>query len=339
MRAARIMMVCVAIIAAACTSKQRSERTVGGIVRSNVVAVVDGEVITSDALREAARQELQRIEMKAYQINKRVLDDLVEHKLIENAAKADGMNIDAYLKKKIDDKMSKPTEKEMKAVYETRKGSDTRPFKEMEAHIAEYLEQNQRKRLRQELVAKLRTGADIKVYLDAPRVDIDIEGAPSVGPRDAKITFVEFSDYQCPFSKRARDDVAEILDDYKGKMLYVYRDFPLSFHRDAQKAAEAAHCAGDQGGYFEYHRKLFDNQMDMRTEDLRRYAKELGLNVSKFDRCLEAGTHAARVQKSVEEGITAGVSGTPAFFINGIHISGAQPIAAFREIIDVELQQ
>ncbi len=333
------MIACVAVMAAACTSKQPSQGGATGMIRGDVVATVDGKAITSEALREAARPELQRIEMKVYQINKRMLDDLIEQRLIASAAKAEGMSADAYLKKKIDDRMSKPTEKEMKAIYEARKGRDTRPFKEVKDQIAQYLEQNQRKRLRQDLVAKLRAGADVKVYLDAPRVTIGVEGAPSIGSDDAKITLVEFSDYQCPFSKRARDTVAEMLDTYKDKIFYVFRDFPLSFHRDAQKGAEAAYCAGDQGKYFEYNKKLFDNQMDMKVEDLRHYAKELGLNTTKFNRCLDGGTYAARVQKSIEDGTSAGVSGTPAFFINGILVSGAQPLAAFREIIETELQR
>jgi protein-disulfide isomerase len=150
---------------------------------------------------------------------------------------------------------------------------------------------------------------------------------------------VEFSDYECPFSKRARETVWEVMDTYKDRVRYVFRDFPLSFHRNARKAHEAAHCAGDQGKYFEYSRLLFEDQGRLSMADLVMRAKAIGLNVKKFDRCLEKGEYSDLVKESIASGTSAGVSGTPAFFVNGIFLSGAQPLAAFAEVIDSELEK
>jgi len=116
-----------------------------------------------------------------------------------------------------------------------------------------------------------------------------------------------------------------------------YREYPLPFHEHAPKASEAALCAGDQGKYWEMHKKLFDNQRALEISDLKKYAGELGLDQGKFDGCLDSGTKAAEVQASVEAGGKVGVNGTPAFFINGRPLSGAQPYEAIAGVIDYEL--
>jgi protein-disulfide isomerase len=126
---------------------------------------------------------------------------------------------------------------------------------------------------------------------------------------------------------------------YGDKIRLVYRDLPLPNHKNAPKAAEAAHCAGEQGKYWEMHAKLFANQRALEVPALKGYAKDLKLDQAKFDKCLDSGATAAIVEESRKVGNEAGVNGTPAFFVNGILISGAQPFDAFKEIIDVELAQ
>jgi protein-disulfide isomerase len=171
-------------------------------------------------------------------------------------------------------------------------------------------------------------------------VTMDVANVTSaMGDKDAKVTLVEFSDYQCPFCKRVRPTIWRLVDEYKGKLRYVFMDFPLSFHKDAKKAAEAARCAGDQGKYFEMNRKLFDNQDKIGIGNLKGYAKELGLDVKKFDKCLDDGAHTKDIEASIAKGSSVGVSGTPAYFINGIMISGAQPYESFKELIDSELKR
>lgn len=310
-------------------------------VGPGVVAMVDGQSITAEELAKAAKPDLQKIEMKIYQVKKSVLDELIDDRLVTQAAKKDGMSVEEYTTKMIDERIIPPTEEEIAEVYDARKGmaNFSEPLDKMKERIQQYLIQAQRARLAQDLIAKLRAESDVKVMLDVPRVDVALDDAPEQGPRDAAVTVVEFSDYQCPFSGRVRETVYQLLDAYKDRVRYIYRDFPLSFHRDAQKAHEAAHCAGDQDKYFEYSRKLFANQKDLAVQDLKRYAKELDLDMKKFSACLDGSKHADEVEESMKAGQAAGVSGTPSFFINGIMLSGAQPLAAFTEIIDAELQR
>lgn len=303
----------------------------------SIVATVGGEAITVEDLKDASRSQMQQIEMKIYQIEKRLLDELVDKKLIEIAAKKEDMTAEEYIKKMVYDKVVEPREEEVRAIYDSRAGNTLNPYEEMKIEITAYLKKNQEKKLEKDLIAKLRAEYGVKTYLNIPRAKIAIEGFPSLGSDDAVITLVEFSDYQCPFSGRVRDTIWELIDLYKGKVRYVYRDFPLSFHRDAKKAHEAAHCAGEQGKYFEYNKELFINQKKLGDEELKKYAKKIGLDMKKFNTCLESEKYAETVDKSVEEGVMAGVTGTPAFFINGIMVSGAQPLEVFKEIIDNEI--
>jgi protein-disulfide isomerase len=180
-------------------------------------------------------------------------------------------------------------------------------------------------------------------------VVLNIDKSPFKGEKDAKVTLIEFSDFQCPFCGRhVRETVPQLDSEYikTGKLKYVFMDFPLeSIHKNAFKASEAANCAGDQGKYWEMHDKLFENQTALSSEDLVKYATDLNLNTGKFEKCLDAGSHASKIRESISQGQKAGVTGTPAFFLainegndsnvkTVKRITGAQPYANFKEAID-----
>jgi len=167
------------------------------------------------------------------------------------------------------------------------------------------------------------------------------------GRSDAKITIIEFSDFQCPFCARFYQETLPFIDrEYiqTGKARLVYRDFPLdTIHKDAQKAAEAAQCAGEQGKFWEMHDKLFENQKALGPNHLKRYAKEIGLPMTSFNECLDSGKYAKEVQKDLRDGQEAGVSGTPSFFIGftgpdktiqGFPLRGAVPYSTFKQTLD-----
>lgn len=178
---------------------------------------------------------------------------------------------------------------------------------------------------------------------------ISLEGAPSLGERSAKVTMVEFSDYQCPQSSRYFNlNMRQLVKEYveTGKVRYVFRDFPIeSVHPLALKAAEGARCAGEQGKYWELHDRLLRNQMAISAEFLPLHAQMLKLDIPRFQECLESGKYAASVRQSVVEGKKAGVQGTPGFFLGFTDpktsklkavtfVSGAQPYETFKEAID-----
>lgn len=171
-----------------------------------------------------------------------------------------------------------------------------------------------------------------------PRYDVPSDGFPSIGPANAPITIIEFSDYQCPFCRRWHDEVYQsLLNAYPGQIRLVYRHFPLtSIHPDAFPAAEAVMCAGEQDAYWPFHEKLFSSDA-LGTAVYTQYAQELGLDMDTFQSCLTEGRFKEAVQSDLDFAVNLGVRSTPTFFINGLAIVGAQPLNIFQQVIDKEL--
>ena len=155
------------------------------------------------------------------------------------------------------------------------------------------------------------------------------------GDFNAPITLVEFSYFECPFCERHYPTMNQIISNYQGRVRLVYKHFPLSFHPNAQKAAESSECASEQGKFWEYHDKLFTNQPNgYSTDKFKQWAVELKLNAKKFNDCLDSGKYASKVQADAQEGAQKGVNGTPATFVSGQLVSGAVPYESFKQIID-----
>ncbi len=170
------------------------------------------------------------------------------------------------------------------------------------------------------------------------RYDIPIDGYPSLGPDDAPITIVEFSDFQCPFCRRFHDETYQaLLDAYPDQIRFVYRNLPLtSIHPEAMPAAIASLCANDQNAYWDYHGRLFSSET-LGEETYIQYATVLGLNVEEFSACLSSGKYDDFIQEDMDFALNLGVQSTPTFFINGLAIVGAQPLSNFQQLIDKEL--
>ncbi len=159
------------------------------------------------------------------------------------------------------------------------------------------------------------------------------------GNANAPVTIVEWSDYECPFCARFYEQTLGQIDEQyikTGKVKFIYRDFPLNFHANAQKAAEAAECAGEQGKYYEMHNKLFEGGVSGGVSSFKQYASDLGLDAAKFNDCIDSGKMANEIKKDVADGSAVGITGTPGFIINGQLVSGAQPFSAFQQVIEAE---
>jgi protein-disulfide isomerase len=193
--------------------------------------------------------------------------------------------------------------------------------------------------------------AEGRIATNGP-VRTSVADAPTLGRADAPVTLVEFSDYQCPFCQRFfATTLSAIKKQYvdTGKVRYVFRDFPLDqMHPQARKAAEAAHCAGELGKYWEMHDVLFQNQKALAPPQLAEHARTVGVDGAKFEECLSSGRHGARVERGLREGSTLGIQGTPSFVVGktkagdvveGMPIRGAQPLEMFRRIIDQKLAE
>lgn len=174
----------------------------------------------------------------------------------------------------------------------------------------------------------------------ATRYDVAEAGNPAIGPANAPVTIIEFSDYQCPYCKNWYDTVkTRLLADYAGRIRFVYRDLPLtSIHPEAQGAAEAANCAGEQNAYWEYHDALFNGKYGLSTQAYPEYAMELGLDVVAFKVCIVERRYQDEVNADANVGISLGLNGTPTFFVNGLKLVGAQPYEVFQQVIDNELK-
>jgi len=310
----------------------------GAAQQPDVLAKVGEKNITKAQVLEAAAPQLAELRQKEYDILKNSLDQVIDEMLLEKAAKEKGQSVDDFLKAEIEEKADTPTDAEVQAFYDKYKNRlGGRTLEQAKPQLVQRLSLMKKQELFSELVGNLRKAASVSIYLDPPRVKVDEGGNPYWGPKNAKVTIIEFSDYQCPYCGRAEKTIKQIKEKYAGKIRLVFRDFPLSFHPNSQKAHEAAGCALEQGKFWPMHDKLFENQQALEVDKLYGYASELGLDAEKFKACLDSGSRSAEITGDQKAGAAAGVSGTPAFFINGRFVSGAQPFDTFAEIIDEEL--
>jgi len=299
--------------------------------------------VTYGELREKLGPSLDDLEKRKQEMIKRGLEGFVLEKLVQAEAKKRGLaNEDAFIKAEIEDKVTAPPEAEITKIFEQAKGSGQLPpevtLEQVRPEIVKMLTEPAKRERAQTLFTELKSKADVQTMLPVKRVEVAATG-PVKGAKEAPITIVEFSDFQCPFCSKANAAVDEVMKAYEGKVKLVFRHFPLEFHKEAPKAAEASLCAGDQNKFWEMHDKLFANQQALKVDDLKKHATELGLDTARFNECLDSGKHASTVTKDFEEGKKAGVTGTPAFFINGIALSGAVPAEEFKSIIDAELKK
>jgi protein-disulfide isomerase len=312
---------------------------------ADVAARVGDRVITlkdvDEAWRKAEPAEHGRAWQALYDGRKQTLDRIIAGMLIEQAAKTRGVSAEQYTKDEIAKRKTPVTDPEIAAFYEQNKGQlQGKPLVEMRDAIRNFLEQQKTAAARTSLVAELRkAGPPIRTMIDPPRLAVEIGSSDPVrGNASAPVTIVEFSDYQCPFCGRVTPTLEKIREAYGGRVKFVWKDFPLTqIHPQAFKAAEAAHCAGDQGKYWEFHDRLFANQQALQPDALKKHAVDLGLNAPTFDSCLDSSKYSNRIREGMDQGERLGVSSTPSVFINGRLVSGAVPYENFVDIIDEEL--
>jgi protein-disulfide isomerase len=269
------------------------------------------------------------------------LDELVARSLVEREAKARGMSVDDLTKAEVDAKVT-VTADETKTIYEVQKTQQPLAGKSEEEGlkmVEDRLRQRKIADRRQAFVRELRAKGGVRMLVEPKRVEVSLDDDPVRGPKDAPITILEFSDFQCPYCSKVEATLKQISERYGDKVRWVYRDYPLSFHPFAAKAAEAASCANEQGKFWEMHDKLFGNQAKLAVEDLKAAAGSLGIDQAAFDQCLDSGKYTEEWKKDLADGTKYGVTGTPAFFINGRFLNGAVPLDKFTAIIDDELER
>ena len=302
------------------------------------LATVGKKTIDRNDVEKAVKAQLIEVENQRYTVMRGGVDQLVAEALFEQEATSRGVTVEQLQQVEIVDKIKQPTDEEIKKVFDENKEQlgDT-PYEQVKDQISEYLMHKATAVQRQALIDSLKKKYPTKVMLKAPVVQVALGSTPPKGNPKAPVTIIEFSDYQCPFCKRVEPTVQEVLKTYgPDKVRFAYRNFPLPMHEAARPAAEAAGCAADQGKFWEYHEKLMA-ATDLTPPNLKTMAGQVGIDEKKFDECVAKQKFKDAVEKDIKAGEEAGVSGTPAFFINGRMIDGAQPLEKFKEIIDEEL--
>lgn len=299
---------------------------------SSVVASVNGRSITLREVEQAAALPLYEIDQQRSQLIHQALQRKIEETLLEAEASRTGVSV-AQLLAEASQSESIARLANLPAPV---KRLSPRTIGEHPDHVASPDHQEQA-RIRQALLVSLRRKADIRIALppqEPPILSVDVDDDPSIGPENAPITIVEFSDFQCPYCQKSVGILKELRRLYGEKIRLVYRDYPGPNHPYATQAAEAAQCAGEQGKFWEYHDLLFDRQTPGKGWDFPALAKELGLQQDTFIACLTTGRYREEVIKDLRDGMKLGMTSTPTFFINGRPLVGAQPLAAFQALID-----
>ena len=336
-------MMCVALAAlaglasAAGTAKAtaKPQASSGG---GEAAARIGDRTITLQEVDDKASSNLMRVRQQEYEVRQQTLEGLIDEELLNREAKAKGVSSDKLIETEITSKVADATPTEIDAYYEQNKARlGTQTKEQAGPQIGAMLKAQKMAVQRADYVKGLRQKYGVKVMLEPPRVQVSLDDDPSKGPVGAPITIVEFSDFQCPFCGRAETSVEDVLKKYGDKVRLVYRDYPLSFHPNAENAAMASECAHEQGKYWEMHNAMFSNQAKLAVNDLVDTAGSIGMDKDKFKSCLDSGKYRAEVQHDFQDGQKYGVTGTPTFFINGIMLVGAQPPEKFTEIIDREL--
>lgn len=328
----------------ACSTSAQPARQTRTPAPTDVVARYGDETLTLAEVDARALSQptsnfgSMRLADALYEARRSAIDDIINIRLIEREAKAHGVEVAPLLEREIGNKVVPPSELDVAAWYKANpQRVNGATIEQVREPIRNLLTQERSQEARRAYLDSLRAKLAISVSLDPPRVQVEAAGRPTRGPKTAPVEIIEFSDFQCPFCLSAFPTLQKVLQTYGDKVRFTYRHYPLGNHPNARPAAEASACAAEQDKFWEYHDRLFTDQSKLNLGDLREHAVAVGLNVINFNNCLETKKFARQVDEDVDAGNKVGVNGTPAFFINGRILSGAQPFDAFKRVIDEEL--
>lgn len=302
--------------------------------RARVLATIKGEQITSGDVEDSLLPLIFDVQQQVYKLRKDELELSINDALLVQEAQKRQITTTALLDAEV--KPKPVTDQQMQTFYEQNKERVSGDFAQTKDAIRQYLEQIEVRQAERTFVEKLRAAATIQTFLIAPEspiFKISTTDQPSLGKADAPVTIVAFTDYQCPSCAAMHPELERLVKEYGDKVRLVTRDFPLSQHAEAFKAAEAAEAARDQGKYWEYIQILLRNQSALSVDKLKGYASELALDRTRFDSALDSGKFAESVQRDIEDGMKLGINGTPAIFINGRRVS-AKGYDELKAIVD-----
>jgi protein-disulfide isomerase len=336
--------------AMACQKSGSSSDVVQPLADNTTIVEFKGGKITAKDLKEQINPQLKSLNEEALEAYKRTAQNLAVQKILEAEAKKAGVSTPQELIEKQVSAARPVTDEEIDAFYKENKEEIERGYKDpitgktrkvSKDELRSFLTDQGMQQARQDYVRSLIGAADMRVVLKEKTIEVPVNPeSPTIGGANAKVVIHEFSDFQCPFCSRGKDVVNQLKQHYGDKVKISFRHFPLERgHPEARPAAIASECAKEQGKFWEYHDKIFDNQKDLPTKPYVAYAKEFGLDIAKFEECLQNPAVDARVTSDFTAGESIGVNSTPTFFVNGKKVAGALPFDQFKTIIDEELKK
>lgn len=293
--------------------------------RSRVVATVNGRPITSGDIEDSLAPLIYQVKVQTYSYRKAELDLKINDILLDQEAKKQGIAPLALISKEISGKMQVITDQQVLAFYKENRAQFNQEFSKVQLQIVQYLLTQQQQRLANAYADHLRSQAVVQVFLKPPQQPsyrISIANQPSRGNDDATVTVVEFIDFENPRCANQFRILEQLIADFGTEVRFVVKDFPEPTRKYSVKAAEAAEAANQQGKYWEYAQKLFNNQTSLQIDKLKKYASEVGLDRGLFDEALDDGIFADQVQMDILEASKIGVIDTPTFFVNGRRTTG-----------------
>lgn len=306
-----------------------------------VVAKIGDQQILEKDFVQGIESDLYEAEMKVYEIKMARLQSMLLERLMNaDPAKKDLTNdqfLDQHIAKGI-----KVSDADVEKFIKERQIPKEQINPEIRSRIVDYLSVEAKKMAVDKWIAEKTKKSPVEVYIQKPVLpvfDVNVGDAPFKGDADAKVTIVEFSDFQCPFCSKGATVLTALEKKYGKKVKIAFKHFPLPFHAQAKGAAEASMCAfeQDQKAFWKMHDAMFADQSKLDATNLIATAKKVGLKEADFKTCLESGKYKARVEADVAQGSSLGIKSTPTFYVNGKLIAGAQPVEVFSEVIDEEL--
>lgn len=300
-----------------------------------------GKTYSDKDLSPAQQQQLFEISMQNYEQTKAAVDSFIFDLYVDEEAKKQNKSRTDVEKKLLE--VKEPSDKAIKAWYESNKNRipPNYQFDQIKGEIAKIVSQEEMKKKRDDLLDKIRKSKKFSFAMTAPtapEVSVNVEGFPAKGKEGAKVTVIEFADYQCPHCKQASESLKKVTEKFKDKVRYVFLDFPINPSGISKVVAEGSHCAAEQGKYWEYHYKAFDGQSGLDKDSPLKLAKDLKLDEAKFKSCLDGTKGKAIVEKGRLEGERIGVSGTPYLLINGRRYMGGHTYEAMAKEIEISLK-
>ncbi len=310
--------------------------------KSEVVAKINGKNIFFEELNKGITTALYDAQMKVYDLQYSQLQNLLLQEFAKNHPFGKNLSFPDFMEKYVV-KNTTVTEQMVSQFIKINKIPSSKINAEYRSQVNKYLRSKMIRKQVTNWFEKESKKHKVVINLkrpERPRINIPVGQAPTLGDKDARITIIEYSDFQCPYCAKAEETIQELLKKYGKDIRLVYKQYPLSFHKEAFKASEASLCANEQSNdfFWKLHHEMFDDPRHLKVGELKGKAERLGMNKKQFSDCINSEKYMAQVNADIAEGNQFGVSSTPIFFINGIIVKGAKPFSEFEKIILEELE-